>query len=489
MYKINKAQAATETLIVVAMALIVFLAIFTYNQQNISNVATDFEVVKTRTALDSISQAVELVHQQGDGAKTIVYINLPRSLKWISIDNQSIIMILYGQTSDITLHHSFDFGLNGTIEILEGNQWVTIKSLGNTVLIGNASITLAAFCGNSIIESGEQCDNIQLNGQTCVTQGYDFGSLACTGLCTFDYLGCEDYICGNNIVEGLEVCDNTNLTGQTCISQGYTSGTLYCLSDCTAYNYSACISVDTQPPAWITNLQNQSQGRNWIYWTWINPVNADFNTSILYLNGINIINTSNNFYNATGLIPNQFYTLTVHTMDHSGNINNSDVSSTVRTYAQPYWQTIFFDNFNRANSGTLGTATLGGSWTETGGLWRILSNQANANNCDPPGDQITTSTINLLGKSLANLTFNWQYTGLDSNECLSLDLNDGSGWIDEVWIRCSTGLNQNAAGTEVLDLTSYILLSSTVQLRYDCLNSVATENVYLDDVNVTAYGS
>ena len=39
------------------------------NQQNISNVNTDFEITKARTALDSIENAANLVYQQGEGAK------------------------------------------------------------------------------------------------------------------------------------------------------------------------------------------------------------------------------------------------------------------------------------------------------------------------------------------------------------------------------------------------------------------------------------
>ena len=45
-------------------------------------------------------------------------------------------------------------------------------------------------CGNGIVESGEQCDGENLNGQTCVTQGFDGGKLTCSAECTFDTSGC-----------------------------------------------------------------------------------------------------------------------------------------------------------------------------------------------------------------------------------------------------------------------------------------------------------
>jgi hypothetical protein len=45
-------------------------------------------------------------------------------------------------------------------------------------------------CGNGIVESGEQCDGENLNGQTCATQGFDGGKLTCSAECTFDTSGC-----------------------------------------------------------------------------------------------------------------------------------------------------------------------------------------------------------------------------------------------------------------------------------------------------------
>ena len=47
-------------------------------------------------------------------------------------------------------------------------------------------------CNNGLetIEAGEECDGGNLNGQSCVTQGFDGGSLTCHANCTFDTGGC-----------------------------------------------------------------------------------------------------------------------------------------------------------------------------------------------------------------------------------------------------------------------------------------------------------
>ena len=52
------------------------------------------------------------------------------------------------------------------------------------------------YCGNGIIESGEDCDGANLNGQTCTSRGFLGGTLACTSACKFDTSGCS--VCNNN---------------------------------------------------------------------------------------------------------------------------------------------------------------------------------------------------------------------------------------------------------------------------------------------------
>jgi len=49
------------------------------------------------------------------------------------------------------------------------------------------------YCGNGIIEYGEECDNGNLNGKACVDfNSYTGGVLSCSTLCKFDYSKCEE---------------------------------------------------------------------------------------------------------------------------------------------------------------------------------------------------------------------------------------------------------------------------------------------------------
>lgn len=53
-----------------------------------------------------------------------------------------------------------------------------------------AACLAAPVCGNGVLETGENCEVGTLEGQTCVTQGFDGGTLACTPGCAFDTSGC-----------------------------------------------------------------------------------------------------------------------------------------------------------------------------------------------------------------------------------------------------------------------------------------------------------
>ncbi len=106
----------------------------------------------------------------------------------------------------------------------------------------------------------------------------------------------------------------------TCIKNGYTTQVV---------NDIAHI-LDTTPPATVTSLTNISSNEESIYWNWTNP-SSDFNHSVVHLNKTFKVNTSDAFYNATELLSDAEYVLTVHTSDPFGNVNTTDVNSTGRT--------------------------------------------------------------------------------------------------------------------------------------------------------------
>jgi len=54
--------------------------------------------------------------------------------------------------------------------------------------------TVNGFCGNGIIEPGEQCEGLNLGGMSCSAFNFTGGTLSCSQLCTFDISQCTVYV-------------------------------------------------------------------------------------------------------------------------------------------------------------------------------------------------------------------------------------------------------------------------------------------------------
>jgi len=69
----------------------------------------------------------------------------------------------------------------GDADLTAGNVRIGVNLFGVTGTLG---------CGNGAIDAGEQCDQNNLNGATCASEGFVFGTLQCGADCVFDTSGC-----------------------------------------------------------------------------------------------------------------------------------------------------------------------------------------------------------------------------------------------------------------------------------------------------------
>jgi Zn finger protein HypA/HybF involved in hydrogenase expression len=92
-------------------------------------------------------------------------------------------------------------------------------------------------------------------------------------------------------------------------------------------------ALDIIPPDSVNNLKTTKSGRNFINWAWRDPITPDFAKVMVYVNGEFKTNVRKGigYYRATGLIQNTPYTISTHTVDTSGNINQTWVNITART--------------------------------------------------------------------------------------------------------------------------------------------------------------
>ncbi|MBD3866914.1 MAG: hypothetical protein IFK94_02225 [Acidobacteria bacterium] len=119
----------------------------------------------------------------------------------------------------VACHHDApcDQDLDMTLDLAPGATYDVDYNV--TPLNGSWSVSLVAywyndsiaFCGNNLRQADEICDGTDLDGESCQTQGFDVGTLACAGDCTgFDTTGCRTVVCGDN------VCDSAG--GEDCLT-------------------------------------------------------------------------------------------------------------------------------------------------------------------------------------------------------------------------------------------------------------------------------
>ena len=119
----------------------------------------------------------------------------------------------------------------------------------NYSMSNNLTILTDVICGNGIVETGEQCDLTNLSGETCVSRGFDSGTLSCTSNCTFDTSACTTIGGGGGCTpdcEGKECGDDGcgGSCGSCDIGEFCDNGVciLNCTEDWNCSNWGVCIN-------------------------------------------------------------------------------------------------------------------------------------------------------------------------------------------------------------------------------------------------------
>jgi cysteine-rich repeat protein len=147
------------------------------------------------------------------------------------IDAGTFLTTTSGASSGVSMavadaRYFFDgFGISGEVgDIIELDDGQTARILSinyatNTLTL-DASLTWSLGQGIALAYSGSAPD-----------------------IGAFEFAGTS--VCGNNVQEVGEICDGSDLVGESCLTQGFGGGTLACAGDCLSFDVSSCTQCST----------------------------------------------------------------------------------------------------------------------------------------------------------------------------------------------------------------------------------------------------
>lgn len=126
----RKGQGATELLIILGVGLIVLVILFQFSSTNLFSYSSNFRERQIQDALETLKQNAELVYQQGNGAKTEVYITFPEGIQSTNVSARTLKVVFFGNN---TIYRDFDFNISGNLSSSAGGHWVNIESVRGQV--------------------------------------------------------------------------------------------------------------------------------------------------------------------------------------------------------------------------------------------------------------------------------------------------------------------------------------------------------------------
>lgn len=144
----TSAQASIELLMILAISFAVLLFIVSFNQDLFTITSNQFEVSKAKAAVQELASASTLVQAQGVGAKTSVYLTLPRGIQTITFNNKTIAFNLKLTQNVRSVYQTLGFDVAGNINPKAGPQWIRIEAKEAYVLIGNETDSFAPVVSN-----------------------------------------------------------------------------------------------------------------------------------------------------------------------------------------------------------------------------------------------------------------------------------------------------------------------------------------------------
>ena len=466
-----KGQAATELIIIMAVGLAILLSIFVLQQKTTTSVSAQFEMTKARALVEDIANAAEQVYQEGQGSKTKVFVTVPENVNSITFSGNSISINLDAGGEPVTIYRALAFNVSGIVTTEKGKQWITIENTADNGM-----------------QLGAVLDTTMPSITTTSPSGYITSSSTGLSATTNEAASCK-YDTSDVIYANMANNFNGAGTTHTADLAGLNDGvyTYYARCNDSSGNIMTTSSiinftVDATKPR-IADVFALSIGQTTAKISFLTNENTNStlgygNTTSLRTNPLNASYITAHNFSLSSLNPSTTYYYNVSACDQAANCQQNGTFNF--TTLGSSWTTLFFEDFARSDSSNLGS-----NWTESGGRWEIDNNEAQVDDCDSPGDNMTTISVDLSSATNAKFSFDWEVSGLDdSAECLRVHVSNGTKTVGNLFKKCGSS---PSSGTQLINLENNITFTSNMTFTFDCVSDHSSDDMFIDNVNVTAY--
>jgi chitodextrinase len=404
----------------------------TYNASGLTQATQYTFTVKAKDAADNIATGTATTITTSSSADTtppadvtnLTTANITQTgltLNWTaSVSSDVASYDVYNGSTFLANVTGITYNVNGLSASTAFTLWVKAKDIsGNSATGTSVSATTSAPAADTTAPSN--------------VTGLSTSSLTQTGV-TLTWSAATD----NVAVTGYEIYNGatfvTTVTALTYNVTGLTASTQYTLTvkardaagnvaSGTSTTFTTSAAADTTAPNPVTGLSAGTPTANSVPLSWTLSSSGDVTTQEVSksTDGTNfsvvsaVVNAASNTYEVTGLSASTAYTFRVITVDAAN--NRSTATTTTATTAASSQTTYVSDDFNRSDSGSLGTSTTGQTWLN--GSLQIISNQ------------VGTTTL---------LTGNAAWNVIDSTHADNIEISLDATFPAAGWSSLATGI-------------------------------------------------
>jgi hypothetical protein len=129
----KRGQYSAEAILILSILLLVVLSIISFREDLMSGVTKTYYSSKSRTTTDLILQTAELVYHQGGGARSIIFVSIPKEMINITLSSNILVVNMNISNTPQSFFRTVPFNFNGTIPNEEGNHCLLIESFSGYV--------------------------------------------------------------------------------------------------------------------------------------------------------------------------------------------------------------------------------------------------------------------------------------------------------------------------------------------------------------------